>query len=154
MATSNIWRLMISRIFGHHGTAPVVRLAAVNDDGQGIDLLAVEQNVHLDHVRGAVLLELVVHRGIATADRFELVEEVEHDLAQRQLVSEHDLAAVVGHVDLHAALLVGQRHHRADVVLRHVQVDGDDGFAHFLQCVPWSGILEGFSTMIDFAIAP
>ena len=39
------------------------------------------------------------------------------------------LAAVVGHVHLVAALQVGQRHHRADVLLRHVELDGDDRLA-------------------------
>jgi hypothetical protein len=55
----------------------------VHDDGQRVDLFAVEQDVDLDHVGRAVLLELVVHGGIAARHRLELVEEVQHDLAQR-----------------------------------------------------------------------
>jgi hypothetical protein len=62
-----------------------------------------------------------------------LSKEVEHDLAQRHVVGQHDLAAVVGHVHLHAALLVGQRHDGAHVFLRHVQVHRDDRLADLLQ---------------------
>jgi hypothetical protein len=76
----------------------------VHDDGQRIDLVAVDQHVDLDHVGGAVFLELVVHRGIAARGRLELVEEVQHDLAHRHFVGQLDLAAVVAHVHLHAAL--------------------------------------------------
>ena len=111
------------------GAAAVLALAAVDDDRQRVDLLAVEQDVDLDDVGGAVFLELVVHRRVAARDALQLVEEVEHDLGQRHLVGEHHLAAVVGHVHLLAALLVGQRHHRADVVLRHVEVHRDDRLA-------------------------
>ncbi len=39
---------------------------------------------------------------------------------------------MVGHIHLHAALLVGQCHHRAHIVLGHVQVHGDDGLANLL----------------------
>ena len=49
----------------HHRAAAVLGLGAVHDDGQRIDFVAIEQNVHLDHVGSAVLLELIVHRGIA-----------------------------------------------------------------------------------------
>ena len=39
---------------------------------------------------------------------------------------------MVGHVDLHATLEVSQRHHRAHIVLRHVQVHRHDGLANLL----------------------
>jgi hypothetical protein len=63
----------------------------VHDDGQRIDLVAVDQDVDLHHVGGAVLLELVVHGGVAARDGLQLVEEVQHDLGQRHLVGQHDL---------------------------------------------------------------
>ena len=86
--------------------------------------------------------ELVVHAGVAPGHALELVEEVEHDLGQRQLVGQVHLLAVVGHVDLHAALDVGQRHHRAHAVLRHVQLHLDDGLAD-LADAPQVGHLAG-----------
>ena len=51
--------------FGHHGPAPVLGLRAVHNDGQGINLFTVEQNVDLHHIGGAVFLEFVVHGRIA-----------------------------------------------------------------------------------------
>ena len=39
---------------------------------------------------------------------------------------------MIGHVELHAALLIGQRHDGADVVLRHVQMHRDDRLANFI----------------------
>ena len=129
----------------HHRPAPVLRLGAVHDDGQRVHLLAVQQDVDLHHVGRAVLLELVVHRGVAAAHRLQLVEEVQHDLAQRQLVREHHLAAVVGHVDLHAALLVGERHDRPDVLLRHVEVHRDDRLADLLD----AGLVRHLGRVLD-----
>src|SRR5471030_783873 len=117
---------------GGHLAAAISAVGAVHDDGQRVDFFAVDQHVDLDHVGGAVFLELVVHRRIAARGGFELVEEVQHDLAHRHFIDQLDLAAVVAHVQLHAALADAQRDHRADVFLRHVQVDGDDGLADFL----------------------
>ena len=104
----------------------------MDDDGQSVDLLTIEQDIDLDHIRRPEFFEFIVHRCIASADGFELVEEVEHDLAQRHVVGQHHLTAVVSHIDLHAALLIGKRHHRADIFLRHIEMHGDDGFADFL----------------------
>ncbi len=104
----------------------------MHDDGQRIDFLAVEQDVDLDHVGGPELLELVVHGRIAARYRFQLVEEIQHDFAQRHFVGQHDLLAVIGHVQLHAPLLVRQGHDRAHIVLRHIKMHGDDGFANLV----------------------
>ena len=104
----------------------------MHDDGQRIHLLAIEQDVDLHHVRRTVLQELIVHGGIAARDRLELVKKVQHDFAQRHFIGQHDLTAVVLHVHLDATLLIGQRHHGAHVVLRHVQVHGHDGLQNFL----------------------
>jgi hypothetical protein len=104
----------------------------MHDHRQGIDLVAVDQHVELDHVGGAVLLELVVERGVAARDGLQLVEEVHHHFGHRHVVGQLHLAAVVGHVHLLAALLVAQRDHRAEVFLRHEDLGGDDGLADLL----------------------
>ena len=119
--------------FGHHRPTPVLRLRAVHDDGQCIYFFAVKQDVDLHHIGGPVFLELVVHRGIAARHRLELVEKIQHDLGERHLVGQHHLPPMVGHVQLHTPLLVGQGHHRAHVILRHVQVHRHDGLAHLVQ---------------------
>src|SRR5471032_1638862 len=98
---------------GGHLAAAIGAVGAVHDDGQCIDFFAVDQHVDLDHVGGAVFLELVVHRRVTARGRFQLVEEVQHDLAHRHFIDQLDLAAVVAHVQLHAALADAQRDHRA-----------------------------------------
>src|SRR5260221_4567259 len=50
-------------------------------------------------VQTCALPIFIVHGGVAARDRLELVEEVQHDFAQRHLIGEHHLAAVVLHVD-------------------------------------------------------
>src|SRR3990172_7980044 len=61
--------------------APAVdTVVPVNHERQRIHPLAVDEDVELDHVRGAILLELVVERSIAARGRLELVEEIHHDL--------------------------------------------------------------------------
>src|ERR1035437_4251170 len=105
----------------------------MHDDRQSINLVAVEQNINLHHVGGTILLELIVHRRVTTRHRFELVKEIHNNLSQRHLVGEHHLATVVCHVHLHTPLLIGQCHHAADILLWHVQTDGDDRFAHFIE---------------------
>ena len=104
----------------------------MHDDRQRIDLFAVDQHVDLDHVGGAVLLEFVVHRRVTARGRFHLVEKIEHHLIERQLIGQLYLAAMIGHVDLVAALVVAQGHDRADILLRHEQLHRHDRFFHRL----------------------
>ena len=58
---------------------------------------------------------------------------------------------MVGHVHLDAALDVGQRHDSADIVLGHIKMDGDYGFANLVNS---SGIgnLRRIFNPDDFAI--
>ena len=122
----------------------------MNNDGQRIDLVAVEQDIDLHHVRGTKLFELIVHRRIAARHRFELVKEVQHNLTQRHFVGQHDLLAVVSHVQLHAALLVGQRHDRADIVLRHIQMHSNDRLAN----LGYSTAIGNFRWIFNFDELP
>src|SRR3990172_11469391 len=109
--------------------AAILRVYAVHDQRQRIDAIAVDQDVEPDQIVGAVFLELIVERGIAAAYRFELVEEIHYHFVERQLVGQHHLAPHVQQVLLRAALLVAQRDHRADVVLRHQDGGRDDRLA-------------------------
>ena len=101
----------------------------MDDDRQGIDLVAVDQQVHLHHVGRAVFEELVVHRRIAARHRLQAIEEVQHDLAHRQLVGQVHGAAMVGEIALQPALAGAQRDDGAHVLLRHEDDDLDDGLA-------------------------
>jgi hypothetical protein len=91
---------------GRQFAAAVRRVGAMHDERQGIDLVAVDQHVELDHIGRAVFLELVVERGIAARHGLQLVEEIHHHFGHRHVVGQLHLAAVVGHVHLDAALLV------------------------------------------------
>ena len=62
---------------------------------------------------------MVVQRSIAARSRFKLIEEVHDNFVHRQIISQHDLAAHVLHINLNAALLVTQSHDVADIFLRH-----------------------------------
>jgi hypothetical protein len=68
----------------------------VDDRGEGVDLLALQQDVDLDEIGLLRARGLVVERGVALRLRLQLVEEVEHDLAERHVVAQLD--AVLGEV--------------------------------------------------------
>src|SRR5690606_37106816 len=64
--------------------ALAVRLLDVDDGGERVDGLAVDEDVHLHELRLAVLADLVVHRAVAAGDALEAVVEVDEDLVERQ----------------------------------------------------------------------
>src|SRR5215467_3662827 len=72
--------------------ALLVRLVAVDDDGQRVHRIAVQEDVELDHVGLAELQEVVVERGVTLGDGLEPVVEVHHDLREREV--ELDVAAL------------------------------------------------------------
>ena len=117
MATTNIWRLMI---FAHLAATALPRYRAcvqtMMDKASTLSRYWEQEDIHLDHV-GRAISELVVHARVTATDRFELVEEVQHDLAQRQspVVSITWRPWWLG-VDLHTALLVWPASSRAHVV--------------------------------------
>src|SRR3546814_11361754 len=75
---------------------------AVNDHREGVDRLAVDQDVHLDEIALAVPDLVIVEAGIAAADALQAIVEVEHDLVQRQLVGEMGAAGDAGPIILAA----------------------------------------------------
>ncbi|SII84905.1 Uncharacterised protein [Mycobacteroides abscessus subsp. abscessus] len=91
----------------------------MDDRGERVDLIAVEEDVDLDEVGAVHAVVGVVEGGVAFRPGLELVEEVEDDLGQRQAVA--DLDAVRGQV-VHAlelaAAVLAEFHDRADVVAR------------------------------------
>ena len=90
MATSNIWRGMSSRIFETRARPRVIGKVAVDDDGERVDGVAADENVHLDHGRDPGAGQVVVERSVAAGDGLQLVVEVEDYLVQRKLVGKHD----------------------------------------------------------------
>ena len=66
-----------------HRLAVLVGAVAVHDRGEGVDRLAVEQDVDLHEVADLQVGGLVVQAGVAARDRLQLIEEVGDDLGER-----------------------------------------------------------------------
>src|SRR3989344_1723754 len=112
-------------------TPAILALLAVHDHRQGVHFIAIDQHVKLAQVGGAELHEIVIEGGVSTTGRLEPVEEIEDNFIQWQFISEHRLAAMIGHVLLDAALFHAQSDDIADVFLRHENGGADDGLADF-----------------------
>ena len=97
------------------GAAAPLGLLAVDDDRERVDRLAVDEDVHQHEVALAVVVDLVVEAGIAAADRFQPVVEIEDDLVQRQAIDQHRPVAGIGQIDLLAAALFAQRQDRPEI---------------------------------------
>src|SRR5690606_22552120 len=141
---------------GNHVAATLARVGPVHDHGQGVDPVAIDEQVNLHHIGRPVFHELIIHGSVAARYRLEPVEEIQHDLGQRNFVCQVHLAAVIAHVDLHAALVVAQRHHGPDVFLGHEQGDLDDGLAdivdlaHFRHARRAVDDFDGAIALLDF----
>ncbi len=102
----------------------------MHDRAERVDRLALQQDVDLDQVGLLIAARLVVERGIAGGLRLQLVEEVEHDLAERDRVLDLDaILAQVVHAEQGAAARLAQLHDCPDVVLRRQ----DRGLNHRLR---------------------
>src|SRR5450830_1809249 len=61
---------------GSHRTTTELAVGAMDNNGQRIDSLTVDQHVDLDHIGRPVFLELIVHRGVTAGGRFETIKKV------------------------------------------------------------------------------
>ena len=72
---------------------------------KGIYRLAIEQNIEFDEPPRAVIVQVVVERGISLGDALQFVVEVDYDLAEREVVEEFDtISRDVILLNEHAAL--------------------------------------------------
>ena len=71
-----------------------VGLVAVGDEGQRVDLIAVEQHIDLDELARAIVDKFVIERGIALGACLERVEKVVDDLVERHFVVQLDRVGV------------------------------------------------------------
>src|SRR5258706_4593067 len=132
--------------------AAEARGLAVHDERQGVDAVAVDEDVQAHHVAGAEFPELVVERGVAARVALQLVEEVHDDLGERHVVREDHLAADVLHVHLRAPLLLAQGHHGSYVLVRHDDRGADDGLADLVDAGR-IGQLRGVDDLAHRAVA-
>ena len=112
------WR-GISSFSRSQSAAAALGLAAVDDHGQRVDRLVVDQDIHHHQIALAVVVELIVEAGIAAADRFQPVVEIEHHLVQRQAIDQHRAAADIGQLDLLAAALLAELQDPAQMLVGH-----------------------------------
>ena len=91
----------------------------MHDRTEGVDRLAVQEDLHLDQVLGPVADGLVVERPVAPGPALELVEEVHDHLRQRQVVADlHPVLGEVVHLLHLAAALLAELHQGPEELLR------------------------------------
>src|SRR5271155_1322543 len=116
--------------------APFVGLVAMHDNRKRVHHLAVNPYIQFNQRPGPEVQKLVVERRIAAAHRFQPVVEVEGDFSQRQLVVQDDaLLAQKAQIALNAAAVFTQLHHRAEILLGHVDRREDEGLLDSLDRV-------------------
>ena len=91
-----------------------MRLVAVDNHGERVHRVAVQENVKLHQVVPAVFARRIVEARVTAAHGLQAVIEVEHDFGEWQVVLEDNLRLVdVFHRLEFAALLVAESHERA-----------------------------------------
>ena len=92
-------------------------------EGKRIHLVAVEQQIHLHQVGGAVFVQLIVQGGIAPGLGLQGVEKVVDDLVERHEITDlHQVGVQVLHVLVLPPAVLAQGHDAA-----HIVRGGDDG---------------------------
>ena len=95
----------------------------MGDEAQGVHAVAVEQQIHLHQIAGAVAGQLIVQGGVALGVGLQRVEKVVDDLVEGHLIVQlHQMGVQILHILELAAPLLTHRHNVAHIVLR-----GDDG---------------------------
>ena len=101
----------------------------MHDDGERIDRISADEDVHLDHGRDPGACEYVIERGITAGDGFEAIVEIEDDLIEGKLIREHDSGlADIFEVLLAAALVFDKFENAADVLFVGENLGDDDWF--------------------------
>src|SRR5205807_109000 len=128
-------KLARNHFFQLRGQHPAAALGAIamDDGGEGVDRLAVYEQVELHQFRGAITGVLVIHRAVTAGDALNLVVEVDEDFVQRQLAMQHDAPRVERFRVVHqTALLQDKPEDVADVFIRAKHVGFHDRLADFL----------------------
>ena len=92
----------------------------MNNEAKSINLVTIEENIHLHQLGRAILRNFIVKASIATSRGLELVKEVKDDFSKRDLIDDIDPIIIdVVHSHKVTALALSQLHHRSDKFLRH-----------------------------------
>lgn len=134
------------------GFSAVVAELAVDDEGEGVYGVAVEEDVDFDEVAGGVVGEFVVEAGVAFGGGLEFVEEVEEDFAEGEVVVEDGphLGGVFG-AFVDAPAVLAEVHDGPDVVVGHHDGGVDHRFFDFCDVVA-GGKFAGVADVFGFAV--
>ena len=131
----------------------------MRDEAERIDLIAVEEHIHLHEIARLILAQLIVERGIALRARLERVEKVIYYLVERHLIVQLDKARVeILHILILAAPVLTQRHDVADKLLRRddgdlhkrlVRLGDGDGVGVVVGVVHHDGAAVGLADLVD-----
>src|SRR5213080_1739303 len=102
----------------HHGASAALRARAMHEHGECVDRLAVDEDLHFHQIGQPEVGEVIVERGVAFRHGLKTVVEVEHHLVERQVVFHHRAVADVGQLDLHAAPVLAELEHAAEIFVR------------------------------------
>ena len=100
-----------------HAAAAGLGARAVDDHGERVDRLVVDEDAHLDEVAGAVADLVIVETGIAARNALQPVIEIEHHLVERQFIGDLRAAADIGQVLLDAAAVLAQLQDRPQIIV-------------------------------------
>ena len=109
--------------FFAHASAKIHGIGSVGEGREGVHLFAIEQDIELHQIRLAEAARMVVKRCVAFGNGFELVVEVNYNLAQGEVeINLHTVARYVFLLDELASFVKAEGHNGADEVRC-----GDDG---------------------------
>src|SRR6185437_8408169 len=111
-------------------SAPV-GMRTMHDQAERVHPVAIDQYVHAHERTGLEAVEVVVHRRVAAADRFQPIEEIQHHFRQRHFVADSHLAGKILDRTLHSALFLAQGDHAAHVFGRGQDIRNNDRLADF-----------------------
>ena len=115
--------------------AAVLRDIAVYDNRKCIDTFTVDKYIKLDQRRLLEANKMIIEGGISAADRFQPIEEIQHDLAHGKLIAEGHLVAQILQALLDAALFNAQGDDRSEIILGYQDTGLDDRLADLLDLV-------------------
>ena len=112
-------RIKVHAMGGDQSLALGMCLFSVDNDRQSVHRLLVNQDIHFDQVRWFIVQKGIVHRGIASGGRLELVKEIYQDLGEGNVKGDQYASGIqVFHLLKDAATTRRQLHRLSNVLGR------------------------------------
>ena len=100
IAIGNIWRGISSLSSAANRATAAFGARSMRNEGKGVDRFIIDQDIDHGQIGLVVAFDLVVEAGIAAADRFEPVVEIEYHLVERQAIDHHGPISGIGKINL------------------------------------------------------